>query len=167
MHVPRHPEGLEATPYAPRHTDPNYHKPAPSPRGRGNPDYRSKAFVSAPQVDDSVLKLTDDDVYDFRVDFIDSPELPDGESPVHSFSLYELAKPAKKRGTVKEFEVIPRVRNAVVLSEEEHDGVGLFYVASTCGDDEDWERISETGTTDQKHQLYESQSDINVEASII
>ncbi|KAF9044935.1 hypothetical protein BJ165DRAFT_122747 [Panaeolus papilionaceus] len=131
-------------------TDPNYHKPTPSPRGRGNPAYRSKAFVSAPQVDDGALKLTDDDVYDFRVDFIDSPEFPDGEPPVRSFSLYELAKPAKKRGPAKEFEVIPRVRNVVVLSEEEEDGVGSFYVPSTCGDDEEWERISEAGTTDQK-----------------
>ncbi|PPR02567.1 hypothetical protein CVT24_001941 [Panaeolus cyanescens] len=152
MRVPRHAIGMEATPMGPLRIDPNHHKASPSPRGRGNPDYRSKAFVSAPQVDDSdgKLKLTDEDIYDFRVDFVDSPEFPDGEPPVRSFSLYDLAKPAKTRGPAKAFEVVPRVRNVVVLSEAEDDDLGSFYVPSTCGDDEDWERISELDTEDKK-----------------
>ncbi|PPQ68020.1 hypothetical protein CVT24_002929 [Panaeolus cyanescens] len=119
----------------------------PHPKGRGRSTYNNKmCLVAAPEVDDGALELDDDDVYDFSVDFVDSPKLP--QPPAHTVSLLDLARPAKKRGPAKDFEVVPRVRNVVALEDNDVDS---FYVPSTSGTgDDEWERVSDEQTFDNR-----------------
>ncbi|KAF9044936.1 hypothetical protein BJ165DRAFT_1404211 [Panaeolus papilionaceus] len=116
------------------------------PRGRGSYNYNSKLYISGPQIDDGALEVEDEDVYDFSVDFSDTPALPQPTS--HSVSLFDLARPAKKRGPAKEFEVVPRLRN--VLALEDDDDIESFYLASTSGGDDEWERISDEQSLDNR-----------------
>jgi len=103
--------------------------------GRRDMKWNSKAFISGSNVDDGELFLRDEDVYDFKIDFnlIDSYDT--SHTTHHTdmkVSLLDIARPAKQKGVAKDFEIVQRVRNVIVLEDD-----GLEYQ----WEDDEWEQI--------------------------
>jgi len=103
--------------------------------GRRGMQWNSSAFISGSDVDDGELFIRDEDVYDFRIDFnlIDSYDT--SNTTHHSdmmVSLLDIARPAKQKGAAKDFEVVQKLRNVIVLEDS-----GLEYQ----WDDDEWEHI--------------------------
>jgi len=76
-----------------------------------------------------------DDVHDFKTDFnlIDSYDTSDTtHHTVMKVSLLDIARPAKQRGAAKDFEVVQKLRNVIVLEDN-----GLEYQ----WEDDEWEHI--------------------------
>ena len=112
-------------------------------------------------VEDGDLFVRDEDVYDFKIDFMDSTTLHHRDTDM-KVSLLDIARPAKqkgkkrllllfnngsliiiiKTGVAKDFEVVKKVRNVVALEDGLEDHT-LGYQWEDYEWDE-WEQIYDT-----------------------
>jgi len=97
--------------------------------------WANSAFIS--NVDDGELFIRDEDVYDYKIDFnlIDSYDTLTSNTTHHTdmkVSLLDIARPAKRKGAAKDFEVVQKLRNVIVLEDN-----GLEYQ----WEDDEWEHI--------------------------
>ncbi|CAA7263426.1 unnamed protein product [Cyclocybe aegerita] len=86
--------------------------------------------------EDPQIRITDDDVYDFQVDFGDTavPTKPE-EEVRFEVDLLGIARPAKKKGVAKDFEVLKRLPDVIALDED-------YWESSESGfSEEEWEAI--------------------------
>ncbi|KAF8153387.1 hypothetical protein B0H34DRAFT_103786 [Crassisporium funariophilum] len=101
----------------------------------------SKAYIGAARVDDGELYLHNEDVYDFEVDFVDTYE------PIHhterTISLLDIARPAKRKGVAKDFEILQNVRHVIVLED------GDFQDVFEHWEDDGWEQVYDEEHVDQ------------------
>ena len=67
-------------------------------------DWKCDAFLSGPNVDDGELFVRDEDVYDFRIDFMLVDIFDSDTRRRHTdmkVSLLDIARPAKQKGKKK------------------------------------------------------------------
>ncbi|KAJ3516551.1 hypothetical protein NLJ89_g1067 [Agrocybe chaxingu] len=125
----------------------SWQKPRISQRTSGRNEIRWRS-EGAFRIDDEdpQVRLADEDVYDTKIDFADvkKDEWDIWERRKRNVAekidveLMHLARPAKRRGPAKDFEVVQRVRDVIALSEDEVE-------CSDWGDldleDEEWQDI--------------------------
>ena len=59
-------------------------------------DWKSDAYLSGSNIDDGELFVREEDVYDFKIDFMDGPDTQHHTDM--KVSLLDIARPAKKNG---------------------------------------------------------------------
>jgi len=102
---------------------------------RQHPGRKSNSSALISNVEDRELFIRDEDVYDYRIDFnlIDSYDTSHTTHHTDTrVSLLDIARPAKQKGAAKDFEVVQKLRNVIVLEDN-----GLEYQ----WEDEEWEHI--------------------------
>ncbi|KAF8797552.1 hypothetical protein BYT27DRAFT_7179180 [Phlegmacium glaucopus] len=104
--------------------------------------WNSKSFLSGTEVDDGELFIREEDVYNFKIDFIDTSNTRRHHTDM-TISLLDIARPAKRKGVAKDFEVVQKVRNVIAL---EDDDEGLEYQ----WEDDEWEQIPEEQHTEPR-----------------
>lgn len=65
-------------------------------RGQTGLAWNSGAFISGPEVDDGEIFIHDEDVYDYKIDFMDTSDTRHHTDM--SVSLIDIARPAKRKG---------------------------------------------------------------------
>ncbi|KDR66498.1 hypothetical protein GALMADRAFT_259319 [Galerina marginata CBS 339.88] len=96
-------------------------------------------YSDALVIDDGDSQLYDEDVYNFKVDFSDGDHIEHQTNM--TISLLEVARPSKRKGATKGFEMIKKSQNAMLLGDEEfeiweEDEFEKFEIW-----DDDWEQI--------------------------
>jgi len=105
--------------------------------GRNGQQWNGGNFISGPEVDDGALEVQDEDVYDYKVDFSQTHDGPSRETDM-TVSILDIARPAKRKGPAKDFEVVQKVRGVIVLEDEPEL------------DDDMWEAIYDEETQDSR-----------------
>jgi len=117
----------------------SYHFDRRLPLRTDDMQWKSGDFISGSAIDDGELFIHEaDSVYDINIlmdDTCDTRHHTD-----MTISLLEIARPAKRKGIAKDFEVVQKVRNVIVL-EDEFEGLGW--------EDDEWEQIYDERHADQ------------------
>jgi len=109
--------------------------------GRKRTGWNSSVFTSGPDIDDGELHLHEEDVYDFKIDFVDTSDARHHTDM--KVSLVDIARPAKRKGAAKDFEVVQTVRNVIAL-EDEFEGLGSEW------EDDEWEQIFDESRAEEQ-----------------
>jgi len=116
--------------------------------------WNGSTFITGSKIDDGELCVREEDVYDLKIDFMDTHDTRHHTDM--TISLLDIARPAKPKGDIpppytrsliqngstiilksgdaKHFEVVQKVRNVIAL---EDDLEGLEYQS----EDDEWEQI--------------------------
>jgi len=100
--------------------------------------WKCDAYLSGSNVDDGELFVREEDVYDFKIDFVDTTDTHRHHTDM-KVSLIDIARPAKKNGVGKDFEVIQKVRNVIALEDDQWEWEA-----------DEWERIYEQDATEKR-----------------
>ncbi|KAJ3516553.1 hypothetical protein NLJ89_g1065 [Agrocybe chaxingu] len=93
--------------------------------------------------EDLLVQISEDDVYDYKVDCGDA--VPTKPEEVHfEVDLLVIARPAKKKGPAKDFEVVKHLPGVIALDEDHWES------SEFCFSEEDWEAIYDDERADQR-----------------
>ncbi|KAF8800151.1 hypothetical protein BYT27DRAFT_7263296 [Phlegmacium glaucopus] len=110
--------------------------PRRNPGRMDGTQWNGSAFISGSKVDDGELFVREEDVYDLKIDFIDTQDTRRHHTDM-TISLLDIARPAKPKGVAKDFEVVQKVRNVIALDDDSFAFGGLEYQ----WEDDDWDQI--------------------------
>jgi len=110
----------------------------------------SSTFINGSNIDDGELFVREEHGY-YDLDEIDFRHTSDTRHHTEmKVSLVDIARPAKRKGAAKDFEVVQTVQNVVVL-EDEFESLGGYE-----WEDDEWEQIFDERHSAEERTSYSS-----------